>query len=189
MKFSLLSLVVLLLALMIIGVKSDVPDGGATCTSTTQCGHGQCAIDAGGISGVCVCSESWADSDCSYKRKSKLVTFLLAFFVGGTGNFNSSCHNVCFFFVLIFFLNLSPLLQLAVLPSFVFIPLIGVLACISGCADSDVFGVISLVINILLGIIFFLAILAASVWCLVDWILVLSNKRVDGQGNSLYGDM
>eukprot|EP01090_Pellita_catalonica_P021141 TRINITY_DN7837_c0_g1_i3.p1 TRINITY_DN7837_c0_g1~~TRINITY_DN7837_c0_g1_i3.p1 ORF type:complete len:188 (+),score=27.73 TRINITY_DN7837_c0_g1_i3:105-668(+) len=87
----------LLLGLPMLWVVSAGWDsGGASCSPKTpfyigyesgDCsGNGRC-VPSNLISSpyVCECDAGYADPDCSYKRKSKLTAFLLAFFLGGIG--------------------------------------------------------------------------------------------------------
>lgn len=67
-------------------------DGGAACNPNNNdkdhddrnpaCdNHGYCSE----TTNTCVCEDAYADYDCSYARKSRLLAFILQFFFGGFG--------------------------------------------------------------------------------------------------------
>jgi len=64
------------------------------CSSDVNCGYpnGECVLNE------CICSKGWIirdQSGCIYQQKSKLIAFLLSFFVGifGVDWFYLSCSN------------------------------------------------------------------------------------------------
>jgi len=56
------------------------------CTSSAECGNGHCLPD-GPTSFSCQCDSGYISRDgtCDYQQKDKVVTFLVAFFVGWLG--------------------------------------------------------------------------------------------------------
>ena len=135
-----------------------------------SCGMGDCRPRRTGYGKECVCDSRWMDKDgepCAYQAKSKLVAFLLSFFLGGLGAdwFYLSCGNAGYIvggIAKIIFVWILPVCGKALMSSGE-----GAAMC-GGCC---------------------LCIVPGLIWALADWIRVVDNSFPDGNGMPLYQDM
>ena len=136
-----------------------------------SCGMGRCMPDRTGAGKECVCDSRWIDDNkdnpCNYQAKSKLVAFLLSFFMGGLGAdwFYLSCGTAGYIvagIAKIIFVLILPGCGKALMSSGE-----GAAVC-GGCC---------------------LCIMPGLIWCLADWIRIVDNSFLDGNGMPLYQDM
>jgi len=166
--------------------------GGATCETDTDChDNGQCIFNATTGNGTCVCDSEHSAADCSYTLKKKLTAFLLAILAGEVGAMRFylgyvgdgvgkiilvtiPCLLICMAVIVLVITQAAGQGVSAAMESK---PLaIGV--CIASCAVA--------IPLIGLGI---AGEVAAWVWWLVDWILILENDIDDSNGYPLFDDM
>jgi len=135
-----------------------------------SCGMGRCMPDRTGAGKECVCDFKWIDDKdepCAYQAKSKLVAFLLSFFLGGLGAdwFYLSCGTAGYIvggIAKIIFSFILPGCGKALMSA-------GEAAAVcGGCC---------------------LCVMPGFIWWCVDWIRVVNNSFYDGMGMPLFYDM
>ena len=144
---------------------------GRPCVDDEMCKNGKCVIEYNQTSGDCQCDEKYAGKECDYKRKNKLVAFLLSILLGSLGADR-------------FYLDYIELGVLKLLlPLFTCVG--ACIACCSVAGGSDtgmaIGSIIAIICNIVAG-------LAITIWWLVDWILILKDDLPDGNGYGLYNN-
>ena len=149
----------------------EVPRSKVICED--DCGNGVCVSvspDHDHPSPTCICVTPYIHTErdnCAYKARSKLVAFLLSFFLGNLGVdwFYLSFGTASYVFGGIF-----KIILLLVLPIF------GKVLVASGEGVPAVAGCC-------------VCILPATLWYFIDWIRILTNSFPDGNGMPLYEDM
>jgi len=160
-----------------------VPFGGGSCTTNADCNYnGDCNNT------VCTCQNNYAGAFCQHKLKSKLTSFLLAFFVGQYGAMR-------------FYLGYTGdgVGKIILIVGGILVCCFGI--CMGG-ASSGVFGAAAenpavslgagipmIVCAICCALLGFCALLASWLWWIIDWGLILSNKLDDNEGYPLAEDM
>lgn len=175
-------------------ISSDdpLPTGGADCSQESDCNGplgGECVITTTTLSnnetqtgghqttGHCVCSDEYADPDCSYERKDKDLAggleFLCFIGVGGVGNFylGRIGEGIGQFFLCL------PILIVWCM----FLCCICSIICGGNC-NVNCEGVPAIVFVIIM----ILIMLSGLIWSIVDGAMILQGKVNDGDGYALY---
>jgi hypothetical protein len=158
--------------------------GGGPCLTRSDCDNsGNC------VNGTCVCDKGYGNTNCQYEEKSKLVAFLLGFFVGQYG-------------ALRFYLGYT-----GDGVGKIILVVFGILLCCGGICTASIGGStagtlaaekpgaglgVGIPVAICAGCCIFLgfgSLFASWLWWIIDWGLVLSNNLNDADGYPLKQDL
>jgi TM2 domain-containing membrane protein YozV len=158
-------------------VKRDDVSGGGACNNSRNCyNSGDC------VTSVCVCGNGYAGTHCEHIRKSKLASFLLAFFLGSWGAHDFYTGR-----------DAEGIGRIFLIVGGVIFFICGIIAgaAIGGCCAiiNKYLSFVALVPILIFGIIGKLALLTVFAWWLADWIRILTGDFVDSDGFSLKNDM
>lgn len=148
---------------MLTEYNGTVDDVTFNCMNNTDCNdNGEC------VNGTCHCNSDYAKHDCSYKRKSKWIAFILSILVGEFG--------VDRFYLGWIGMGVGKLLLVIV-----WCPLI----CCGMCCLALLRERCGIALSIVFSIVAFGAMLANIAWYFADWIMILTDDMTDYDGFSL----
>ena len=168
---------IIFVLLFVTTIADPVPVGGANCTQNLDCG----GFEAGYCdNNVCVCSNRYANINCSYQRYSAALAgglnIGLAFVcVGGVGNFVIGRNGPA---IAQLILTLS--VYLTIIPSCILICVLGL-----GNLKKSIMEKTRVLVSVIMCIIV-LVFLFGFVWSIVDGAFMLQATIVDGNGYNLY---
>ena len=154
----------------------------ADCATDNDCNNGFCR------SSKCICNSGYVDnndSPCSYKQKEKLTTFLLSFFVGpfGVDWFYLANGNSKYIVAGVFKLLTGTFFIIgSCFYCCTFVCSVYASASEGDSRKKSVFQVFGVVFGVVITVLILLCSLANSIWVIVDWIRVLTDKFPDGSG-------
>jgi len=157
--------------------------GGAPCniSDSLACGannsQGECLISNITDTGECVCEDAYADTDCSYERKSQKTAFIYSLILGSMG-----ADRFYLGYIVIGIVKL--LLSLSVI-----IP--SVIGCATRCCTTKGKKNLCWGIAAVAGFCTCFLTMAAMVWWVVDWSLILAKSSLyeDYNGYALDHDL
>eukprot|EP01089_Gocevia_fonbrunei_P007498 TRINITY_DN18649_c0_g1_i1.p1 TRINITY_DN18649_c0_g1~~TRINITY_DN18649_c0_g1_i1.p1 ORF type:complete len:184 (-),score=13.51 TRINITY_DN18649_c0_g1_i1:53-604(-) len=166
-------------------ISVEDPSGGAPCNHSIpidrQCsGHGKCIRYNVTNPYKCQCDEDWAAGDCSYRRKSSLVAFILSLIMGFTG---------------------ADRFYLGYIGLGVFKLILGCGQCVISCCfrcfvqcathkgyeevGSESKNCVKTSANLIIALVWCAAWIGATVWWFIDWISILKGNLDDHNGYAL----